>query len=155
VVWEVWDIMREQQYGRIVMTTSSSGLYGNFGQSNYGAAKMALVGLMHTLSLEGEKNGIRVNSLAPTAHTQMTEGLMPPAVLELLRPEAVTPGLLYLESDDAPTRAIPTGPRARSCPDRVRHKARTKWAWRWPEGLKIGPVSFRGQRFSAVMTSVQ
>jgi NAD(P)-dependent dehydrogenase (short-subunit alcohol dehydrogenase family) len=102
----VWDLMREQQYGRIVMTTSSSGLYGNFGHSNYGAAKMALVGLMQTLSLEGEKNGIRVNCLAPTAHTQMTEGLMPPAVLELLRPEAVSPGLLYLVSDDAPTRAI-------------------------------------------------
>jgi NAD(P)-dependent dehydrogenase (short-subunit alcohol dehydrogenase family) len=102
----VWDIMRQQQYGRIVMTTSSSGLYGNFGQSNYGAAKMALVGLMQTLSLEGEKSGIRVNCLAPTAHTQMTEGLLPPTVLELLRPEAVTPGLLNLVSEDAPTRAI-------------------------------------------------
>lgn len=102
----VWDLMRAQQYGRIVMTTSSSGLYGNFGQSNYGAAKMALVGLMQTLALEGEKHGIRVNSLAPTAHTRMTEGLMPEAVLQMLRPEAVTPALLYLASEEAPTRAI-------------------------------------------------
>ncbi|MGZ5786330.1 MAG: SDR family NAD(P)-dependent oxidoreductase [Ramlibacter sp.] len=102
----VWDIMRAQQYGRIVMTTSSSGLYGNFGQSNYSAAKMALVGLMQTLAIEGEKYGIRVNSLAPTAHTQMTAGLMPEAMLQALRPEAVTPGMLHLVSEDAPTRAI-------------------------------------------------
>jgi NAD(P)-dependent dehydrogenase (short-subunit alcohol dehydrogenase family) len=102
----VWDLMRTQQYGRIVMTTSSSGLYGNFGQSNYGAAKMALVGLMQTLAIEGEKHGIRVNSLAPTAHTQMTAGLMPEAMLQALRPEAVTPGMLYLVSEDAPTRAV-------------------------------------------------
>ena len=102
----VWEIMRQQQYGRIVMTTSSSGLYGNFGQANYGAAKMALVGLMQTLAIEGEKSNIRVNSLAPTAHTQMTAGLMPEAALKALRPEAVTPGLLYLVSEDAPTRAI-------------------------------------------------
>jgi NAD(P)-dependent dehydrogenase (short-subunit alcohol dehydrogenase family) len=102
----VWDLMRTQLYGRIVMTTSSSGLYGNFGQSNYGAAKMALVGLMQTLAIEGEKHGIRVNSLAPTAHTQMTAGLMPEAMLQALRPEAVTPGMLYLVSEDAPTRAV-------------------------------------------------
>jgi len=102
----VWDLMRTQQYGRIVMTTSSSGLYGNFGQSNYSAAKMALVGLMQTLAIEGEKYGIRVNSLAPTAHTQMTAGLMPEAMLQALRPEAVTPGMLHLVSEDAPTRAI-------------------------------------------------
>ena len=102
----VWEVMRAQNYGRIVMTTSSSGLYGNFGQSNYGAAKMALVGLMQTLSLEGAKNNIRVNCLAPTAATRMTEALMPEAVLKLLRPEAVTPGLLALVADDAPTRAI-------------------------------------------------
>ena len=102
----VWDIMRAQNYGRIVMTTSSSGLYGNFGQSNYGAAKMALVGLMQTLSIEGAKNDIRVNCLAPTAATRMTEHLMPEAVLKLLQPEAVTPGLLALVADDAPTRAI-------------------------------------------------
>ncbi len=102
----VWPIMRAQKYGRIVMTTSSSGLYGNFGQSNYGAAKMALVGLMQTLALEGAKDGIRVNCLAPTAATRMTEGLMPPEVLARLAPEAVTPGLVYLVSQDAPTRAI-------------------------------------------------
>ena len=102
----VWDIMRTQKYGRIVNTTSSSGLYGNFGQSNYGAAKMALVGLMQTLSIEGAKDNIKVNCLAPTAHTQMTEGLMPQAVLDALKPAAVTPGLLYLVSEDAPTRVI-------------------------------------------------
>ena len=102
----VWAAMREQKYGRIVMTTSSSGLWGNFGQANYGAAKMALVGLMQTLSIEGARDGIRVNCLAPTAATRMTEGLLPPAVLERLQPGAVTPGLLHLVSDDAPTRAI-------------------------------------------------
>jgi NAD(P)-dependent dehydrogenase (short-subunit alcohol dehydrogenase family) len=102
----VWDVMRAQNYGRIVMTTSSSGLYGNFGQSNYGAAKMALVGLMQTLAIEGAKNDIRVNCLAPTAATRMTEHLMPEAVLKLLQPEAVTPGLLALVAEDAPTRAI-------------------------------------------------
>ncbi len=102
----VWDTMRAQNYGRIVMTTSSSGLFGNFGQANYGAAKMALVGLMQTLSIEGAKNDIRVNCLAPTAATRMTENLMPEAVLKLLQPEAVTPGLLALVADDAPTRAI-------------------------------------------------
>jgi NAD(P)-dependent dehydrogenase (short-subunit alcohol dehydrogenase family) len=102
----VWDIMRAQNYGRIVMTTSSSGLWGNFGQSNYGAAKMALVGLMHTLALEGERHNICVNALAPTASTDMTAGLMPEPVLALLSPEAVTPALLYLACDDAPTRAI-------------------------------------------------
>ena len=102
----VWDLMRSQNYGRIVMTTSSSGLYGNFGQANYGAAKMALVGLMQTLSIEGAKNNIRVNCLAPTAATRMTENLMPEAVLKLLQPESVTPGLLALVAEDAPTRAI-------------------------------------------------
>ena len=102
----VWNTMRAQKYGRVVMTTSSSGLYGNFGQANYGAAKMALVGLMQTLSIEGAKDGIRVNCLAPTAATRMTEGLMPPEVLARLTPEAVTPGLLYLVSDEAPSRAV-------------------------------------------------
>ena len=102
----VWEIMRGQNYGRIVMTTSSSGLYGNFGQSNYGAAKMALVGLMQTLSIEGAKNDIRVNCLAPTAHTRMTEDLGAALPLEALAPALVTPGLLYLVSRDAPTRAI-------------------------------------------------
>jgi NAD(P)-dependent dehydrogenase (short-subunit alcohol dehydrogenase family) len=102
----VWDAMRQQRHGRIVMTTSSSGLYGNFGQANYGAAKMALVGLMQTLAIEGEKYGIRVNCLAPTAATQMTRGVMPDASLELLDPALVSPVLLALVGDDAPTRAI-------------------------------------------------
>jgi NAD(P)-dependent dehydrogenase (short-subunit alcohol dehydrogenase family) len=102
----VWALMNEQKYGRIVMTTSSSGLYGNFGQSNYGAAKMALVGLMQTLSIEGAKNDIRVNCLAPTAATRMTEGLMPEAVLAALQPEAVVPAMLVLAAQDAPTRTI-------------------------------------------------
>jgi NAD(P)-dependent dehydrogenase (short-subunit alcohol dehydrogenase family) len=102
----VWEIMRGQNYGRIVMTTSSSGLYGNFGQSNYGAAKMALVGLMQTLAIEGGKNDIRVNCLAPTAHTRMTEDLGAALPLEALAPELVTPGLLYLLSRDAPSRCI-------------------------------------------------
>ncbi|RZJ37710.1 MAG: SDR family NAD(P)-dependent oxidoreductase [Brevundimonas sp.] len=102
----VWEIMRTQNYGRIVMTTSSSGLYGNFGQSNYGAAKMALVGLMQTLSIEGAKNDIRVNCLAPTAHTRMTEDLGAALPLEALGPELVSPGVLYLVSDNAPSRCI-------------------------------------------------
>ncbi len=102
----VWEIMRNQQYGRVIMTTSSSGLFGNFGQSNYGAAKLALVGLMQTLSLEGEKYNIRVNSLAPTAATQMTEGLMPEDVLAKLQPETVSPGVVFLASEEAPNRTI-------------------------------------------------
>jgi NAD(P)-dependent dehydrogenase (short-subunit alcohol dehydrogenase family) len=102
----VWDIMRKQSYGRIVMTTSSSGLFGTFGQSNYGAAKMALVGLMQTLSLEGQKNNIRVNCLAPTAATRMMEGLLSPEAVAQLRPELVSPGVLALVSEGAPTRTI-------------------------------------------------
>ena len=102
----VWERMREQQHGRIVMTTSSSGLYGNFGQANYGAAKMALVGLMQTLAIEGEKYGIRVNCLAPSAATQMTQSILPAASLRALDPARVSPALLALVTDDAPTRAI-------------------------------------------------
>jgi len=102
----VWDIMKAQNYGRIIFTTSSSGLFGNFGQANYGAAKMAVVGLMQTLSLEGEKYNVRVNCLAPTAATRMTEDLMPPAVLALLTPESVSPGVVFLASEDAPSRTI-------------------------------------------------
>ena len=102
----VWNGMRERNYGRIVFTSSSSGLYGNFGQANYGAAKAAMVGLMNVLHLEGAKNDIRVNTLAPTARTQMTENLLPPDAAELLAPEAVTPGLLYLVSENAPSRVI-------------------------------------------------
>ncbi|MBM6576086.1 SDR family NAD(P)-dependent oxidoreductase [Microvirga sp. SRT01] len=102
----VWDVMKAQNFGRIVMTTSSSGLYGNFGQANYGAAKMALVGLMQTLAIEGAKNEIRVNCLAPTAATAMTENLLPEPVKALMQPEMVSPALLKLVGDDAPTRAI-------------------------------------------------
>lgn len=102
----VWDIMREQNYGRIVMTTSSSGLYGNFGQSNYGAAKMALLGLMNTLVIEGKKHDIRINALAPTAGTRMTEDLMPEEIVKLFAPEAVTAGMLTLCDDEAPNRFI-------------------------------------------------
>ncbi len=102
----VWDIMRAQNYGRIIMTTSSSGLWGNFGQANYGAAKMALVGLMQTLAIEGEKYDIRVNCLAPTAATQMTQGVLGEGSLDRLDPTLVSPGLLALIRDDAPTRAI-------------------------------------------------
>lgn len=102
----VWDVMREQNYGRIVMTTSSSGLFGNFGQANYGAAKMALVGLMQTLSIEGAKYNIRVNCLAPTAATQMTDGILGADQLAALSPDLVSPALLALVGPDAPTRAI-------------------------------------------------
>ena len=101
-----WDIMREQNYGRGGVTTSSSGLYGNFGQSNYGAAKMGVIGFRNTLVQEGAKHDIRVNALAPTAGTRMTEGLIPEAAFELLSPETVTPAVLYLVSEDAPNRTI-------------------------------------------------
>jgi NAD(P)-dependent dehydrogenase (short-subunit alcohol dehydrogenase family) len=102
----VWEVMRAQRHGRIVMTTSSSGLYGNFGQANYGAAKMALVGLMQTLAIEGEKYGIRVNCLAPTAATQMTHGVLPDASLAALDPALVSPALLALVGPEAPTKTI-------------------------------------------------
>ena len=102
----VWPIMQAQNYGRVILTTSSSGLYGNFGQTNYGAAKMALAGLMQTLSIEGEKHHIRVNCLAPTAATRMTEGLMPEAVLQALEPSAVVPAMLVMASEAAPNRTI-------------------------------------------------
>jgi NAD(P)-dependent dehydrogenase (short-subunit alcohol dehydrogenase family) len=101
-----WEIMREQAYGRVVVTTSSSGLYGNFGQSNYGSAKMGVIGLMNTLAQEGGKYNIKVNALAPTAGTRMTEGLIPEKAFDLLTPETVTPAVLYLVSEDAPTRTI-------------------------------------------------
>jgi NAD(P)-dependent dehydrogenase (short-subunit alcohol dehydrogenase family) len=102
----VWSLMREQNYGRIVMTTSSSGLYGNYGQANYAAAKMALVGLMQTLALEGEKNNIRVNCLAPTAATAMTAGILQEDVLAKLNPASVSPAVVALVSEEAPTRTI-------------------------------------------------
>jgi NAD(P)-dependent dehydrogenase (short-subunit alcohol dehydrogenase family) len=102
----VWATMQDQEYGRIVMTTSSSGLYGNFGQANYGAAKMALVGFMQTLALEGAKRNVRVNCLAPTAATGMTHGILPPDALERLAPVKVSPALIPLVVEDAPTRMI-------------------------------------------------
>ena len=102
----VWQAMRLQTYGRIVMVGSASGLYGNFGQSNYGAAKMAVVGLMQTLALEGAKYDIRVNCLVPTAATGMTDALLTQQAKEALAPEAVSPALLALAGVDAPTRAI-------------------------------------------------
>ena len=102
----VWEPMREAQYGRIVMTSSSSGIYGNFGQSNYGAAKMGVIGLMNVLHLEGRKNNIKVNALAPTAHTRMTEGLIPEEALRLMTPESVTAGLIVLAAEQAPERTV-------------------------------------------------
>jgi NAD(P)-dependent dehydrogenase (short-subunit alcohol dehydrogenase family) len=102
----VWETMRGQAYGRILLTTSSSGLYGNFGQANYGAAKLGLVGLMKTLSLEGAKYNVRVNTVAPVAATRMTEDLMPPEMLAKMGPETVVPAALYLVSDDAPANAV-------------------------------------------------
>ena len=102
----VWPHMVAQQYGRILMTTSSTGLYGNFGQANYGAAKLAQVGLMQTLAIEGAKYNVRVNALAPTAATRMTESLFPPQILDALQPEAVVPAMLVLVHESAPTRTI-------------------------------------------------
>ena len=102
----VWNTMREQQYGRIVMTTSCSGLFGNFGQANYAAAKMGLVGLMQTLGIEGAKHGIRVNCLAPTGATRMMEGILPPEQLSKFKPELVSPAVLALVSEQAPNRVI-------------------------------------------------
>jgi len=102
-----WPHMVNQKYGRIVMTTSSSGLYGNFGQANYGAAKLGLIGLMNTLKLEGQKSDIRVNAIAPVAATRMTENLgIPEEVMKQLKPELISPAVLYLTHDDAPTGTI-------------------------------------------------
>jgi NAD(P)-dependent dehydrogenase (short-subunit alcohol dehydrogenase family) len=102
----VWEGMRARNYGRIVVTTSSSGLYGNFGQANYGAAKTGMIGLMNVLAEEGRKTDIRVNTISPTAATRMTEELLPPQALALMKPESITPAVLYLLSQDAPTRTI-------------------------------------------------
>jgi NAD(P)-dependent dehydrogenase (short-subunit alcohol dehydrogenase family) len=104
----MWEIMKAQNYGRIVVTTSSTGLYGNFGQANYGAAKLSLVGLMNTLKIEGQKNNIHVNAISPVAATRMTESIMTPEMLARLAPETVTPGVVFLCSEDAPTGVILT-----------------------------------------------
>src|ERR1700744_2853949 len=104
----VWEIMKGQGYGRIIVTTSSTGLYGNFGQTNYGAAKASLVGFMNSLKLEGAKDNIRVNAICPVAATRMTENLLPPAIQEMLKPEYVSPAIAYLASEDAPSGLILT-----------------------------------------------
>jgi NAD(P)-dependent dehydrogenase (short-subunit alcohol dehydrogenase family) len=100
----VWDLMREQGYGRILMTTSATGLFGNFGQANYGAAKLGLVGLMNSLAIEGARNNVRVNTIAPAAATRMTEDITPAEALAKMGPETVVPAALFLVSDDAPTK---------------------------------------------------
>jgi NAD(P)-dependent dehydrogenase (short-subunit alcohol dehydrogenase family) len=104
----MWEIMRAQNYGRVVVTTSSTGLYGNFGQANYGAAKLSLIGLMNTIKLEGAKNDIRINAISPVAATRMTDAIMPPDMLAKFGPEHVTPGVVYLASKEAPNGAILT-----------------------------------------------
>ena len=101
-----WDLMRAQNYGRILMTASSTGLFGNFGQANYGAAKLGLAGLTKTLYLEGAKNNIKVNTLAPVAATRMTEDILPEEAFKLFGPENVVPAALFLVSEDSPTNAI-------------------------------------------------
>ncbi len=102
----IYPIMREQGYGRIVFTSSSSGVYGNFGQSNYGAAKMAIVGIMNTLKIEGQKYNVFSNSITPVAYTRMTEGLIPEDFGKNLQPEYVTPAVIYLSGKDAPNGVI-------------------------------------------------
>jgi len=102
----VWNQMKEQNYGRILMTTSTSGIYGNFGQANYGAAKMGVMGLMNTLCIEGQKNNIHINCLSPTAATRMTEDILTPDMLETLNPEFATPAAIFLVSNGAPNRTV-------------------------------------------------
>ncbi|MBD5604720.1 MAG: SDR family oxidoreductase [Candidatus Eremiobacteraeota bacterium] len=102
----VWPIMQERGYGRIVMTSSGSGLFGNFGQANYAAAKLGVVGLMNTLELEGAKFDIRCNTIAPAAGTRMTDGLMPPEMFEAFDPKYVVPGVIFLAAEGAPTGVV-------------------------------------------------
>ena len=141
----VWEIMKAQNYGRIVVTTSSSGMYGNFGQANYGAAKMAVLGLMNTLKIEGQKNNIHINAISPVAATRMTENLMPPAVLEKLKPEYVTPGVVYLGVRRRSHGRDPDGGRRAGSPWRAstRPKASTSatTAFRWRKWRRTGRAS--------------
>jgi short chain dehydrogenase len=102
----VWETMREQNYGRILMTASSTGLYGNFGQTNYGAAKLGLAGFTKSLYLEGAKNNIKVNTIVPIAATRMTEDILPPEAFKLFDPVNVVPAALFLVSQDAPANVI-------------------------------------------------
>jgi NAD(P)-dependent dehydrogenase (short-subunit alcohol dehydrogenase family) len=101
-----WDLMRAQNYGRILMTASSTGLFGNFGQANYGAAKLGLAGLTKTLYLEGAKNNIKVNTLVPVAATRMTEDILPEEAFKLFAPENVVPAALFLVSEEGPSNAM-------------------------------------------------
>ena len=133
----VWEIMKAQNYGRIVVTTSSTGLYGNFGQANYGAAKLSLVGFMNTLKLEGQKNNIYINAICPVAATRMTENILPPQILEKLRPEYVTPGVVYLVSEEAPTGVILT---AGAGAFAVAHIYETEGAYLGEGGLSVEEV---------------
>ena len=102
----IFPIMREQEYGRIIFTSSASGVYGNFGQTNYGSAKMAMIGLMNTLKLEGQNKNIFTNSITPVAYTRMTEGLIPEDFGQNLKSEYITPAVIYLASDQAPNGVI-------------------------------------------------
>ena len=127
-----WEIMRAQEYGRIIMTTSSAGLYGNFGQAAYGSAKLALVGLMNTLAKEGAKTNIRVNALAPAAATRMTENLLTPEQLELLSPDRVAQGVLFLACADAPTKVVLTAGAGSFAVARI---VESRGQWLAPEAL--------------------
>jgi NAD(P)-dependent dehydrogenase (short-subunit alcohol dehydrogenase family) len=119
----VWNAMKERNYGRILMTVSTSGIYGNFGQANYGAAKMGAVGLMNTLVIEGAKNNIRVNCVSPTAATRMTSDLLPPEMLDMLKPEYVTPAAIFLVSEDAPNRTVMLAGAGHYCTLEIRESA--------------------------------